>query len=178
MQCLSFSLLFQKSSVRNEADNNISHAARLIECYHGSFWSLTGPREFSALPPLPLAHFAHSPLPHFRFVSSRPVPSRPVPFRSVPFRSVPFHSWWLADTSILGRRVSPPPPLLFAGPPILGPAAPCQTTIINRRLVYVAPPSFLPFYTWCVYTSLPTYANKGSQLRPISSHLSLSLSLP
>ena len=88
MQCLSFSLLFQKSSVRNEADNNISHAARLIECYHGSFWSLTGPREFSALPPPPLAHFAHSPLPHFRFVSSRPVPSRFVPFRSVPFRSI------------------------------------------------------------------------------------------
>lgn len=112
-------LHFQKSSVRNEADNNISHAARLIECYHGSFWSLTGPREFSALLPPPSAHFAHFPLPllpHFRFVSSRPVPSRPfrsVPSRFVPFRSVPF--------AVVGRHLDsrsprPPPPPLFSSP--------------------------------------------------------------
>lgn len=115
-------LPFQKSSVRNEADNNISHAARLIECYHGSFWSLTGPREFSALLPPPSAHFAHFPLlPHFRFVSSRPVPS--VPFRPVPFRSVSFRSirggWPTPRFSVAASPSSSS--LLFAGPPILGP---------------------------------------------------------
>lgn len=117
--------------------------------------SLSGPR-----PPVDL----------FALSTGRSSYTAPRPhFRSISFHSVPFR--FIRSVAPIDRRVTrvlpsfstfSSPSLVHAdarGPAIPGP--PCERTIINRRLVYVAPRGFRLLYA-------PTYAPKVPNFQLVS----------